>query len=194
MSAPNRFSSHSRTRLRFIAVSLLSISAMMLGQTMPAISEADETADESAAGLAQEQAAVDFAEMALATLVLVNEQRKKVDMPPLEIDGLMTRLAQEHSDAMAKGDRKLEHEDFLARRTEIFEKLALNHAAENVTRNRELPEHAAAQAFEKWMTSDEHRKNMLGKYSRAGVGVARSAAGQFYFTLLLAGPWPWPGD
>jgi uncharacterized protein YkwD len=125
---------------------------------------------------------------------LVNDARKEKKVPPFDFSDGLSDAARNHSLEMAADNIPVGHEGFGARQALAFRLHGANHTAENVTSNTEPPDAAAAKAVEKWMKSKDHRAHLLGEYYWAGVGVARSAAGTFYFTLLVAGPWPLTGQ
>ena len=58
--------------------------------------------------------------------------------------------------------------------------------AENVASSQGYPD-AAAEAVRGWLGSAGHRKNIEGPYDRTGVGVARSATGEVFFTQIFVG-------
>ena len=46
----------------------------------------------------------------------------------------------------------------------------------------------ARAAVEGWKNSPGHRKNMLGKFSLTGIGIARGKKGAYFFTQIFIEP------
>jgi uncharacterized protein YkwD len=64
--------------------------------------------------------------------------------------------------------------------------MPVGRSAENVASNRgyAAPAH---QAVGGWLASTMHRANLEGPYASTGIGVARSAAGEVFFTQIFIG-------
>jgi len=112
-----------------------------------------------------------------------NTFRAQQRMPPLRWSQAVADIAEEHARQMARGEMPFSHQGFDARvRRYPF---AYFSAAENLAYNSGVAD-AAGQAVQGWIQSPGHRKNLLGAFDLCGVGVARSAAGHFFFTQLFA--------
>ena len=104
-------------------------------------------------------------------LALTNRARARADLPPLQLDSTLIRLAREHATVMA-AHQQLAHqfsgEPDLARRLGAVE-LYLDEAAENVA-----AADSADRAHDGLMNSAPHRENLLHPaYNIAGFGVVR---------------------
>ncbi|RYF89759.1 MAG: CAP domain-containing protein [Chitinophagaceae bacterium] len=124
------------------------------------------------------------AEMSKEVVAKTNEFRKQYGLPALQEKENLNEIAQQHSEAMAKGRIAFGHNGFNARHEQASPKIkSLYSFAENVAYGAET----AAQVVENWKNSPGHRKNMLGKYQYIGVGIARSKNGQLYYTQIFGG-------
>lgn len=113
-----------------------------------------------------------------------NAFRKSWGLSPLQLNAELNRIAQMHSQNMAKGRVRFGHGGFNSRDAEARRKIrGIRRFAENVAfgvdRGRE--------AVEMWKNSSGHRRNLLGSYKYMGIGAARDRKGRVYFTQLFAG-------
>lgn len=117
---------------------------------------------------------------------LVNAERKKEDLSPLRPNALLMQAARDHSKNMAKQDM-LKHELDDKGPADRLDELGYKAfgIAENVAAGQRTP----AEAVESWMNSEPHKANILGeKYAEAGVGLATTADGKTYWTIVFAAP------
>ncbi|MEG5162648.1 CAP domain-containing protein [Microcoleus sp. AT3-A2] len=112
----------------------------------------------------------------------INQYRASKKLPPLSIDPRISQVARIHSEDMAKGKVSFSHDGFDGRAKAITipyksvaENLAYNFGYNDPVRN----------AVEGWIKSDGHRKNMEGQFNVTGIGVAKNAKGEYYFTQLF---------
>ncbi|MEG4351127.1 CAP domain-containing protein [Microcoleus sp. LAD1_D3] len=112
----------------------------------------------------------------------INQYRASKKLPPLSIDPRISQVARIHSEDMAKGKVSFSHDGFEGRAKAITvpyqsvaENLAYNFGYNDPVRN----------AVEGWIKSDGHRKNMEGQFNVTGIGVAKNAKGEYYFTQLF---------
>lgn len=112
-----------------------------------------------------------------------NTFRAQQQMPPLRWSQGLADIAAEHAGQMARGEMPFSHQGF-DDRTRRYP-FAYFSAAENLAYNSGVAD-AAGVAVDGWIKSPGHRKNLLGAFDLCGVGVARSAGGQFFFTQLFA--------
>jgi len=117
---------------------------------------------------------------------LVNRHRAVRRLPPLTLDPRMSQQARLHSIAMAAGRTPFGHAGFDARVKALRAARPCPRVGENVASNRGQRD-PAAEAVRGWLGSPAHRDNIEGPYDRTGVGVARSAAGEVFFTQLFCG-------
>lgn len=115
-----------------------------------------------------------------SALGAVNSYRKANGREALKADSALGRAARDHSIAMAKSGR-LDHKQFRAR----LRKFKISGAAaENVASG----QMDIAAVLAAWQKSRGHRRNMLGRYSRVGLAVARNptSGNRPYWTMILA--------
>lgn len=112
----------------------------------------------------------------------INQYRASKKLPPLSIDPQISQVARIHSENMANGKVSFSHDGFEGRAKAITipyksvaENLAYNFGYSDPVRN----------AVEGWIKSDGHRKNMEGQFNMTGIGVAKNAKGEYYFTQLF---------
>jgi uncharacterized protein YkwD len=116
----------------------------------------------------------------------INQYRASKKLPPLSIDPRLSQIARIHSENMANGKVSFSHDGFEGRAKAITipyksvaENLAYNFGYSDPVRN----------AVEGWIKSDGHRKNMEGQFNVTGIGVAKNAKGEYYFTQLFVRSW-----
>jgi Uncharacterized protein with SCP/PR1 domains len=116
-------------------------------------------------------------------LNLVNEYRKSRKLPPLSNNAAMEYQARMHSMNMATLRIPFGHQGLSFRMKYIKEKVSgVTEVAENVAYGN-LSAKAVVQG---WLKSPGHKKNIEGNYKYSGVGVARNAQNQVYFTQIFA--------
>lgn len=153
--------------------------------TLPFLVAADDKKDDPTAS--PEDAKVRLTREEEAILKLTNEAREKEKLPPLKLSPLLTKIARAHSANMAK-QKQLSHEldgkDPQQRIKDAGYKAAWG--GENVgMTNGDTP----AGVFKSWMESQHHRENILREqYREIGIGMARAANGDLYYTQVFATP------
>ncbi|MEG4939402.1 CAP domain-containing protein [Microcoleus sp. F4-D5] len=112
----------------------------------------------------------------------INQYRASKKLPPLTIDPQISQVARIHSENMANGKVSFSHDGFEGRAKavtipykSVAENLAYNFGYSDPVRN----------AVEGWIKSDGHRKNMEGQFNVTGIGIAKNAKGEYYFTQLF---------
>jgi uncharacterized protein YkwD len=121
-------------------------------------------------------------------LELTNLERKQNDLPPLKPNALLYKVAQAHSENMAK-QGKMEHKldglTALQRLRKAGYSCAM--ALENIgAGDAEVPLEDLMKA---WMDSKGHRENILtSACTEIGLGIARDQSGQVYYTQLFGKP------
>lgn len=116
---------------------------------------------------------------------LTNAERKKEDVPPLKLNGDLSKIARAHSENMARQGEMAHNLDGKTPFDRIKATgLTYYFAGENVgkgTGDVTLP-----MLMKAWMDSEGHRKNILSKdYAEIGIGIARAPDGQLYYTQLF---------
>lgn len=119
---------------------------------------------------------------------LVNAERQRRGLRPLDWDGNLVRLARYHSQNMARGGY-LNHVDRdgldLKGRAQALGLHGWKTLGENIAYNQGFSDPTGF-AVERWMVSQKHRENaMSGEYTHAAVGIARAADGTYYFTQVF---------
>jgi uncharacterized protein YkwD len=142
-------------------------------------SPADRTASPSAVANSNELSAIER-----SVFQEINDYRQSQNLPPLTWNGEISQQARKHSEAMANGQLPLSHEGFEERIEAIAKTVSYRSAAENVASNQG---HAnpGQQAVQGWLNSSGHRRNIVGNYDLTGVGVAKNAQGEYYFTQIF---------
>lgn len=132
-------------------------------------------------------AEADFPEIVSNIHKKVNEFRRSQGLAPLELEPVISRQAREHSREMAENPDTISHRKFDDRVADIKNKLTYSAAAENVAVNLNYP-NPGEQAVEGWIKSDSHRKNMLGDYTKTGIGVFKTDRDRYFFTQIYWKP------
>lgn len=96
-------------------------------------------------------------------LCLINEERRTVGEFPLVLDDALNVLAQGWAVKMAS-DIGLSHGDFAARINSVYPN---TFASENISNCQSQDTVVSA-----WMDDAAHRYNMLGNYTKAGIGYS----------------------
>lgn len=115
----------------------------------------------------------------------VNKLRSSKGLPELVMDDDLNAIAQKHSENMARGKVRFGHSGFSSRSALARKKMGSNTAAfaENVA----FGPATAEGVISLWKNSSGHRRNMLGQYRYAGIGVATDRKGTVYYTMIFLG-------
>jgi uncharacterized protein YkwD len=119
----------------------------------------------------------------LAIYHRVNQYRQSQNLPPLEIDPIISAQAKAHSEKMARVG-KIGHEGFNDRVQSVSKEIVYRSAAENVGYNVGYAQPEAI-AMEDWINSPGHQKNLVGRYDLTGIGAAKNDRGETYFTQIF---------
>jgi uncharacterized protein YkwD len=119
----------------------------------------------------------------LAILDRVNAYRKSQNLSPLTLDPVISAQAKAHSEKMARVGR-IGHEGFNDRVQSVAKEIVYRSAAENVGYSVGYAQPEAI-AIEDWINSPGHQKNMVGRYDLTGIGMAKNAQGETYFTQIF---------
>lgn len=115
-------------------------------------------------------------------LSYTNKFRKSKRLPPLDMQEELNRIAQKHTDDMARGRVAFGHGGFDTREARARKYFPdATHFAENVA----YGSHTGKDVVEGWKSSSGHRRNMLGPYKYIGIGVARDRRGVLYYTQIF---------
>lgn len=114
----------------------------------------------------------------------INQYRQSRNLPPLQLDSRIVEQARAHSREMANGQVPFGHQGFEQRVKAIALAIPYQMAAENVAYNQGYSD-PATQAVQGWIKSTGHRINIEGQYDLTGMGVAKNAKGEYYFTQIF---------
>lgn len=118
-------------------------------------------------------------------LPLINRLRASKGLSPLEADKAAVAAAADQANRMAKAgemEHELSSEDKF---TERMNRMGVRlQAAENIAEGQD----SAERAFEAWVHSPKHLKNMLGPYKGLGVAVSQNTASENrpYWSMVLS--------
>jgi uncharacterized protein YkwD len=115
---------------------------------------------------------------------LVNEYRASKNLPPLKLDPRISQEAKQHSEAMASGQVEFSHAGSEQRFQAIGEMIPYRRIAENVGYNSGYA-NPGERVVEGWINSEGHRRNIEGNFNLTGIGIARNAKGEYYFTQIF---------
>lgn len=129
----------------------------------------------------------DFQKARLEILKRTNDARAKAKREPLKLNDVLTKVANGHSVNMAKQE-KMAHVLDGKKPAQRVEEGGYDYAecGENVASWSEL---SVPEVFDAWMNSKTHRENILAEqFQEIGIGLARSAKGDVYFTQVFGTP------
>ncbi|MEB8346078.1 CAP domain-containing protein [Flavobacteriaceae bacterium KMM 6898] len=113
-------------------------------------------------------------------LIMVNDYRTSLGYSNLNFSIVAYDYANDHTDYMiAMGT--INHDNFSARASKISTEVNASIVAENVAKDYT----SAKRAFDEWMASAGHRKNIEGDFTHTAVSVKKDMAGNFYYTQLF---------
>jgi uncharacterized protein YkwD len=123
-----------------------------------------------------------YAALKTGILKLVNKHRTDMGLSPLKMNDVIEKAATKHSGNMASQKIPFGHEGFDERMKGISQQLGgATGWAENVAMGAETAE----QAVDMWLHSAGHKKNIEGDYNLTGIGIAKNAQGQLYYTQIF---------
>jgi uncharacterized protein YkwD len=126
------------------------------------------------------------AEIEVEVLRLVNDYRRRRNLPPLAHDPRLSSLARIHSQAMASGERTFGHDGFESRaNTARAIGIEYTRFAENVGSNNFPSREVAWRAVQTWIESFDHNENLVGNFATTGIGVALGSDGHYFLTHLF---------
>lgn len=126
----------------------------------------------------------EFSEMEQRVHELVNQYRQAQNLPPLTVDPRISNQARKHSEAMARGEMTFSHDGFDERIKAIGQSLSYRSAAENLAYNMGYRD-PVVRAVEGWIGSPGHQQNMVGGYDLTGIGIAKNAKGEYYYSQIF---------
>jgi uncharacterized protein YkwD len=119
-------------------------------------------------------------------LELINDERKKVDLPPLKPDPLLFKAARDHAANMAR-QGKMKHELDSKSPFDRIKSTGYRYtiAGENIA----CGDDTLAAVVKRWMESMPHKENILGRrYVETGLGLAKDEKGDIFYAQVFAAP------
>jgi uncharacterized protein YkwD len=115
-------------------------------------------------------------------LFYVNDYRSRKGLPALEMNVDIAAQAEKHSVDMATNKVGFGHDGFEDRVKIISKKIGNIHSsAENVAYGNLSPK----EVVDIWLRSPGHRKNIEGKYTLTGIGIATGKDNIIFFTEIF---------
>lgn len=114
-------------------------------------------------------------------LDLVNQHRKSIGKPALEMLSYISYESRMHSKNMAEGAVPFGHDGFGERIERIIKNVGGNGSGENVA----YGYGSARQVMEGWLSSTGHRENIEGNFSHIGIGAYQHNNGAIYYTQIF---------
>ncbi|WP_323786145.1 CAP domain-containing protein [Thalassovita sp.] len=154
----------------------------MFGRKMTAVVALAAFIAIGAPALLTGRAAPAQADTVAAVADLLNAERTRRGLQPLQSDASLNRAAAGHARDMAK--RGYFNHRSQDGRTFSDRIKAAGYCRAAMAENIALGQNSVAKAISSWMDSPPHRKNMMNRrYSRFGIGKSNT-----YWVLTLAGP------
>lgn len=117
----------------------------------------------------------------LETMKLINEYRVSIGLNVLEKINHVSFKSEEHDDYMI-ANNVVNHNDFESRSTNIIKVLHAKNVSENIAYNYTT----AKGAFEAWLRSEGHKKNIEGDFTHFGISIRESpTTGKKYYTNIF---------
>jgi uncharacterized protein YkwD len=108
----------------------------------------------------------------------IDRYRQSLNLPPLTIDPTVSAQARAHSQEMAQSGTLSHTMDSVDRQRKYPT------AAENIASIQDAPD-PDRMAVKDWIASPAHHQHILGNYNLTGIGVAKNAQGEYFFTQIF---------
>ncbi|AOW10260.1 CAP domain-containing protein [Flavobacterium gilvum] len=123
----------------------------------------------------------EYSPVELETMALINDYRASKGLNRLEKINYISYKSEEHDNYMI-ANNVVNHDDFDARSTNIIKVLKAKQVSENIAYNY----NSAKGAFDAWLLSESHRKNIEGDYTNFGISVRENpTTGKKYYTNIF---------
>lgn len=123
----------------------------------------------------------EYSPIELETMTLINDYRTSVGLNALEKINHVSYKSEEHDNYMI-ANNVVNHDEFPARSENIIEVLGAKKVSENIAYNY----NNAKAAFDAWLKSDAHRKNIEGDFTHFGISVRENPInGRKYYTNIF---------
>jgi uncharacterized protein YkwD len=137
----------------------------------------------------KEKSAFEMTKDERALLDLLNKEREKHKLPALRPHPVLFKVAQAHSENMARQE-KMEH--VLDGKTPGKRVLDAGYEYGKVSENiavSDIPNTPLDLVVKTWMDSPTHRDNLLSnQVSETGLGIAKNKKGEVYYTQIFTRP------
>ncbi|MEP2278692.1 CAP domain-containing protein [Maribacter sp.] len=111
---------------------------------------------------------------------IINNYRLSIGLNPFEFESIAYYYATQHTNYMiSKGITS--HDMFTKRASSISKRTNAVLVAENVARNYDTIE----EAFDAWLDSEGHRKNIEGDFNYSAISIVENSNGNYYFTQIF---------
>ena len=116
----------------------------------------------------------------------IDRYRQSLNLPPLTIDPTISAQARAHSQEMAQAGTLSHTMDSVDSPPERLRQRQRKYptAAENIASIQDAPD-PDRMAVKDWIASPAHQQHILGNYNLTGIGVAKSAQGEYFFTQIF---------
>ncbi len=153
--------------LRFLYAVVVSFSLLLVGSTHTH---------------AQNTASVNLGQRKEEILKYVNMHRTGMGLKPLTVNETIAQAAEKHSKNMATKVIPFSHDGFDERMARLAKQLKQVYGwSENVAYSQK----PAKEVVTMWLNSPGHKRNIEGNYNLTGIGIARSATGELYYTQIF---------
>lgn len=117
----------------------------------------------------------------IETMTLINNYRESLGLKKLEKINHISHKSEEHDHYMI-ANNVVNHDEFEARSTNLIKVLKAKTVSENIAYNFNSPQGA----FDAWLKSDTHKKNIEGDYTHFGIAIRENPAnGKKYYTNIF---------
>ncbi len=110
----------------------------------------------------------------------INTYRTSIGLNEMVFESTTYYYAGVHTDYMIQKG-KMSHDNFSARAENISKRTGAISVAENVAQNYDT----VGQAFEGWLNSPGHKKNIEGDFNYSAISIKPNNNGDFYFTQIF---------
>jgi uncharacterized protein YkwD len=123
------------------------------------------------------------ADLVQQVFIQTNQFRRSQGLNELTMRNDLNKIAQRHSEDMARGRVPFGHGGFYQRDALAKKDIKqLSSFAENVA----FGPTSGKQVVDMWKSSPGHRQNLLGRFKYIGVGIAKDRNGRIYYTQVFA--------
>lgn len=157
---------------------LLLIIALFGFMTSCSTEDSDASTSEAASSIVLNY---DYSPAELETMTLINNYRVSIGLNALEKINHISHKSEEHDNYMI-ANNVVNHDDFVARSENIIKALGATRVSENIAYNYNSPQGA----FDAWLKSAEHRKNIEGDFTNFGISIRENPSnGKKYYTNIF---------